>query len=75
MGTSAAPLTYWAWPPMRDGLLVSLEDILCDSWFELVSVGWRFSCELYEIDLAKMHSAMDVEVTSVDVLRAPPQGQ
>ena len=28
MCTSAAPLTYWAWPPMRPGCCCSLEDII-----------------------------------------------
>lgn len=29
LGTSAAPLTYWAWPPMREGCCSLLEDIVC----------------------------------------------
>lgn len=48
--TSAAPLTYWAWPPMREGCCCwSEEDILCglDSG-ESLSFGCigfeRFGC-------------------------------
>jgi hypothetical protein len=26
--TSAAPLTYWAWPPMREGCWLWSEDIV-----------------------------------------------
>ena len=37
--TSAAPLTYWAWPPTRDGFC-SLEDIV----LVVVAYSIKFSC-------------------------------
>lgn len=42
--TSAAPLTYWAWPPMREGCCCwSEEDIVCVCMCDLVVVRiWWF---------------------------------
>jgi len=28
--TSAAPLTYWAWPPMREGCWLWSDMVVCD---------------------------------------------
>jgi hypothetical protein len=30
--TSAAPLAYWAWPPIREGCCCWSEDMLCVIW-------------------------------------------